>query len=332
MRPPLWTPFRHRNPRTVGLVSLGVLAALVLVAFRIDDLAALTATTYRAAFRDASGLAPGNEVRVAGVRVGKVTDVDLARAPAPYVRVTFRVEDDDLRFGTDTAASIRIRTVLGQKYLAVEPKGSGRLRANAQIPLERTASPFDVVEAVTGLAGTLDAIDTAQLATAFGVVADAFTDTPASVRTSLDGLSRLSKTVADRDAELRELLDRARSVTAVLAGRDEEFRKLVSDGGLLLAEVSRRRDAIHELLVGTKTLSDQLTGLVADNRAQLQPALTELRATVAILQRNRANLERTIQKMGPFVSAFANVTGNGRWFDSYVAGLVQPLVPTTGGR
>jgi phospholipid/cholesterol/gamma-HCH transport system substrate-binding protein len=341
MRPPLWTPFRNRNPRVVGLVSLGVLATLVLVAFRLDDLASLTATTYRAAFRDASGLAPGNEVRVAGVRVGAVTGVELKHEPAPpvaslgdkpavYVRVTFRIEEDDLRFGTGTAASIRIKTVLGQKYLAVEPKGPGRLRENAQIPLDRTASPFDVVEAVTGLAGTLDAIDTTQLATAFGAVAGAFTDTPASVRTSLDGLSRLSKTVADRDAELRELLGRARSVTAVLAGRDEEFRKLVTDGGLLLAEVSRRRDAIHELLVGTNTLSEQLTGLVADNRAQLQPALNELRATVAILQRNRTDLERTIQKMGPFVTAFANVTGNGRWFDSYVAGLVQPLVP--GGR
>lgn len=332
MRPPLWKPFRQRNPRIVGVVCVAVLVGLVVVAFRLDDLASLTATTYRAAFRDASGLAPGNEVRVAGVRVGKVTGVDLARKPAPYVRVTFRVEDDDIRLGTDTAASIRIKTVLGQKYLAVEPKGSGRLKEDAQIPLDRTASPFDVVDAVTGLAGTLDQIDTTQLATAFSTVADAFTDTPSSVRTSLDGLSRLSKTVADRDAELRELLNRARSVTAVLAGRDEEFQKLVADGGLLLAEVSRRRDAIHELLVGTNTLSEQLTGLVADNRAQLQPALNELRATVAILQRNRTNLEQTIQKMGPFVTAFANVTGNGRWFDSYVAGLVQPLVPTTGGR
>jgi phospholipid/cholesterol/gamma-HCH transport system substrate-binding protein len=330
MRPPLWKPFRQRNPRIVGLVCVAVLAGLVLVAFRLDDLASLTATTYRAAFRDASGLAPGNEVRVAGVRVGTVTDVELAFQPKAYVRVKFRVEEDDLRLGTDTAASIRIKTVLGQKYLAVEPKGPGRLEEDAQIPLERTASPFDVVDAVTGLASTLDQIDSTQLATAFSTVADAFTDTPSSVRTSLDGLSRLSKTVADRDEELRELLNRARSVTAVLAGRDEEFQKLVADGGLLLAEVSRRRDAIHELLVGTTTLSEQLTGLVADNRAQLQPALNELRATVAILQRNRTNLEQTIQKMGPFVTAFANVTGNGRWFDSYVAGLVQPFVP--GGR
>jgi phospholipid/cholesterol/gamma-HCH transport system substrate-binding protein len=333
MRPPLWTPFRQRNPHLVGAASLAVLAALVVGAMNLDALAGLTAAgSYRAAFRDASGLAPGNEVRVAGVRVGKVTAVELAgaradRAVTPYVRVRFRVDEDGIRLGRETAASIRIKTVLGQKYLALEPKGPGRLADDAQIPLERTASPFDVVEAVTGLAGTFDAIDSEQLATAFTTIAETFAETPASVRTSLDGLSRLSKTVADRDAQLRELLSRAHSVTGILADRDEEFRKLVSDGALLLVEVGRRRDAIHDLLVGTDSLSTQLSGLIADNRTQLEPALRELRGVVAILQRNRTNLERTITRMGPFVNAFANVTGNGRWFDSYVAGLVQPFVP-----
>jgi phospholipid/cholesterol/gamma-HCH transport system substrate-binding protein len=322
-------PFRERSPRAVGAVCLALLVGVVVVAFRLDDLSALTAAgSYRAAFRDASGLAAGNEVRVAGVRVGKVTEVGLARGPAgPYVRVRFRMDDGGVRLGRGTGATIRIKTVLGQKYLSLTPAGPARLAKNALIPLERTASPFDVVEAVTGLAGTFEAIDTQQLATAFTVLSQAFADTPSSVDASLAGLARLSKTVAERDAQLRELLAHARTVTGVLAARDEEFRKLVADGALLLAEVSRRRDAIHELLVGTNALSEQLSGLVADNRAQLEPALKQLRDVVTILQRNRANLELTIQRAGPFVDAFANVVGNGRWFDSYVAGLVQPFTP-----
>jgi phospholipid/cholesterol/gamma-HCH transport system substrate-binding protein len=95
--------------------------------------------------------------------------------------------------------------------------------------------------------------------------------------------------------------------------------------------VSRRRDAIHNLLVGTDELARQLSGLVADNREQLEPALRQLRDVAGILQRNRDNLERTVQRMAPFVYAFANVVGTGRWFDSYVQGLVQPFQPT-GGR
>lgn len=325
-------PFRERNPVVIGAVGLTVLAALLLGAFQLDWLASLTGRAYAAAFRDASGLATGNEVRVAGVRVGKVTAVELARDRQPYVRIRFRLDDDGVRLGDQTGATIRIKTVLGQKFLALTPSGPGQLREGAQIPLSRTASPFDVMQAVTGLADTLDKVDTAQLAAAFTTLSETFADTPQNVNASLVGLSRLSRTIAGRDAELRTLLARARSVTAVLAARDTEFRKLIADGNALLAEVTRRRDAIHKLLVGTDQLARQLSGLVADNRTRLEPALRQLRGVVTILQRNRDNLEQTIKKMAPFVTAFANVVGNGRWFDSYVQGLVQPFQPTTGGR
>ncbi|MFC3501624.1 MCE family protein [Micromonospora krabiensis] len=324
-------PFRERNPAAVGAVGLAVIVATLLGAFQLDRLAALTGRSYEAAFSDASGLATGNEVRVVGVRVGAVTAVELARGPQPYVRVRFRVDDDGVRLGRDTGATIRIKTVLGQKYLALAPAGPDRLPEGARIPLDRTAAPFDVVQAVTGLADTLDHVDTDQLADAFRTLSETFADTPGSVNSSLVGLSRLSRTVAERDAELRSLLDRARQVTDVLATRDEEFRKLVADGEALLAEVSRRRDAIHRLLVGTDELATELSGLVADNRAQLEPALHKLRDVVAVLQRNRDELEQTVRRMAPFVTAFANVVGNGRWFDSYVSGLLQPYVPT-GGR
>jgi phospholipid/cholesterol/gamma-HCH transport system substrate-binding protein len=325
-------PFRERNPVTVGAVGLAVLAGLVLAAFNVENLPLIGGgTTYRAAFRDASGLAPGNEVRIAGVKVGKVTDVDLAHVSRdPYVRVTFRVDAGEVALGRDTVATIRIKTVLGQKYLGLAPAGSGRLKPGHEIDVEHTASPFDVVQAVTGLAGTLDQIDTQQLARAFTVLSQTFADTPATVRSSLTGLARLSQTIAGRDAQLRELLRRAHRVTGVVAQRDEEFRKLVTDANLLLDEVSRRRDAIHRLLVSTNDLATQLSGLVADNRARLEPSLRQLRGVVDTLQRNRVKLERTLASMGPFVNAFANVVGNGRWFDSYVRGLIQPYQP--GGR
>lgn len=313
-------PNLRKHPVAVGALGLFVLAAVLLASFNLDALSG--GSVHTAAFRDASGLAPGNEVRIAGVKVGKVTAVALNR---DRVRVTFKVSEP---LGDQTSATIRIKTVLGQKYLGLEPAGSSPLKA--EIPLERTASPFDVMQAVTGLAGTVQRIDTGQLARAFDVLSEAFADTPASVKASLDGLSRLSQTISSRDAELRELLVRANKVTSVLAARDDEFAKLVTDGNLLLTEVAKRRDAIHKLLEATATLSDQLIGLVQENRQQLQPALRQLREVVALLQRNRDQLTNTLKSLAPFLKAFANVTGNGRWFDSYVDGLLQAYAP--GGR
>ena len=323
---------RGRNPLLTGAIGLAVLAGLLVAAFNIDDLPLIGGGTgYAAAFRDASGLAPGNEVRVAGVKVGKVTGIGLARDGShPYVRVSFRL--NGVHLGTGTGATIRIKTVLGQKYLALAPAGASSLPAGAQIPLEQTASPLDVVDAVNGLADTLGQIDTKQLAQAFTVLSQTFTDTPADVKSSLDGLSRLTQSVAARDDQLRTLLAHAHAVTGVLADNDEALRELVTNGNLLLHEVIARRDAIHALLVTSTELATQISGLVADNRAQLGPALAHLRDVLTILQHNRDNLDQTIARMAPFIDAFTNVLGNGRWFDSFLAGLLQPYQPSVGGR
>jgi phospholipid/cholesterol/gamma-HCH transport system substrate-binding protein len=327
-------PYYKRHPAVTGAVGLAVLVALVFGAFHLEDLPLVGGGTgYAAAFRDASGLAAGNEVRVAGVKVGKVTAVTLRRDGGPmYVRVEFRVGDDSVHLGSQTAATIRIKTVLGQKYLALAPAGGGRLAPGALIPADRTASPFDVMQAVNGLADTLQQIDTGQLAQAFTVLSQTFAATPASVRTSFAGLSQVSQSIAARDGELRDLLTHARGVSGVLAERDTEFQKLVADGSQLLTEVIARRDAIHNLLVSSSQLATQISGLVADNRNQLGPALAQLREVVADLQRNRDNLAATVQNLAPFINAFTNVLGSGRWFDSYLAGLLQPYQPSVGGR
>lgn len=322
-------PFRERNPVVIGTVGLLVIALAVLAAFKIGDLPLLGGgQAYSAAFTDASGLQPDNEVRIAGVKVGKVTGVSLqtTRHGKPSVRVDFTV-DGGVDFGTKTEATIRIKTVLGQKFLGLDPEGPGRMRSGQQIPLSRTSSPFDVVQAVNGLAGTVDSIDTSQLSKAFETLAATLQGTAPNVKSSLTGLSRLSETVASRDAELQTLLKRARGVTQVLADRDTQFQQLLTDGNALLAEVKSRRDAIHELLTSTNTLATQLSGLVADNSKQLGPALKELRQVVQTLQDNKDNLTATIKNLSPFLDAFTNVLGNGRWFDSYLDALLQPYQP-----
>ncbi|MFZ5849854.1 MAG: MCE family protein [Actinomycetota bacterium] len=313
------TPFRERNPVVIGTVGLLVLAALLLAAFRADSLPLIGGgPMYRAAFSEAGGLRPEDEVRIAGVKVGKVTAVDLV---GDHVRVTFRV-DRGTQLGQDTGASIRIKTVLGRKYLALEPKGTGQLAAGSEIPRSRTVAPYDVVTAFNDLSTTVDRIDTAQLAQALDTLAATFKDSPAAVRGAVDGLARLSQTIASRDAALKQLLARSNNVTKVLADRNQEFTTMLADGDLLLQEVQRRRDAIRQLLIGTDQLAQQLTGLVRDNRAALQPALDRLRNVVAVLEQNQQNLERAASLLGPFVRVYANTLGNGRWYDTYVQNFV----------
>ncbi|MGW1952085.1 MCE family protein [Streptomyces sp. NPDC001920] len=323
-------PFGRRgsDPAVVGAVGLTVLALLTVAAFNADRLPVIgDGDTYSAAFAEAGGLKPGDEVRIAGVKVGKVQEVDL---DGDHVKVTFKIKGDPA-FGTRTGASIRVKTILGAKYLALHPEGSGRLAPGSEIPLKRTVPAYDVVQAFSDLTTTTEEVDTDRVAQALDTISATFEDSPQEVRASIKGLSQISRTVATRDKALRELLDHANGVTGVLADRSSDFTTLVKDGDKLLREISRRREAIHTLLKSSAALGVQLSGLVQDNDKEIGPALKGLNRVVEMLERNQAGLDRSIKLLAPYVRVFTNTLGNGRWFDSYVQNLVAaPVVPRTG--
>jgi phospholipid/cholesterol/gamma-HCH transport system substrate-binding protein len=324
------TPFRDRNPVTIGAVGLTVLGLLTVAAFNAEDLPVIgDGETYSAAFSEAGGLKPGDDVRIAGVKVGKVAEVDL---DGDHVKVVFKVKGDP-EFGTRTGAAIRVKTILGAKYMALEPKGSGQLEPGSEIPLTRTTPAYDVVAAFSDLTTTSEKVDTEQLATALDTISSTFEDSPEEVQASIKGLSKISRTVASRDKALRELLDHANGVTKVLADRSDEFSTLVKDGDKLFTEISKRRAAIHRLLKGAAALGIELSGLVEDNRKEIGPALEGLNQVVKMLERNQAGLDRSIKLLAPYVRVFTNTLGNGRWFDGYVQNLVvpAPVAPRTGG-
>lgn len=312
------TPFRERNPVPIGAAGLAILGLLIVLAFNVQAIPFLGGgPAYSAAFSEAGGISEGDDVRVAGVKVGQISGVDL---DGDHVRVDFRITED-AAFGAETGASIRLKTLLGEKYLSLEPAGEGQMEAGSEIPIDRTVSVYDVVTAFSDLTEVNEGIDTDQLAEQLDVMATEFKDTPEEVQASLDGLSRLSQTIASRDAELAQLLESSREVTEVLAGRDAELELLVDDANLLLIELDRRREDIARLFDATARLAAQITELVRENRAQLQPTLEQLQQVLAVLQENKADLERGIELMAPFTRVFANTLGTGPWFDTYVQNL-----------
>jgi phospholipid/cholesterol/gamma-HCH transport system substrate-binding protein len=312
------TPFRERNPVVIGAISLALLGALILSAFRADDLPLIGGgDTYYAAYSEAGGLKPNDEVRVAGVRVGKVDSVGL---DGDHVKVTFKVESG-VEFGKDSGASIRIKTLLGSMYLALEPAGSGQLAEESTIPVDRTTSPYDVVEAFAGLAQTSEKIDTDQLTRSLSTLADLGRNTPDEFRETLQGVSALSETLASRDDQINTLLTNLQKVSGVLGDRSDDIVTLMKDGDVLFKALVARRQAIHNLLVSTSTMSQQLTLLIRQSRADLEPALSNLDTVVKVLLKNQDNLDSTLRLMAPFYRVFANTLGNGPWFDTYIYNL-----------
>ena len=320
------TPFRERNPVVIGAVSLAVIVAFILAAFKAEDLPLIGGgDTYYAAFSEAGGLKANDEVRVAGVRVGKVQSVDLA---GDHVRVTFKVQKG-VDFGKDTGVAIKVKTLLGAMYLGLLPSGRGQLPAGSEIPRERTTSPYDVVEAFSGLAERSESIDTARLSQSLNTLGALTKDTPEEFRSALGGLSDLSRNIAARDQQLNTLLKNTKKVSTVLGDRSGDIVVLMREGDKLFRALAARRQSVHNLLVATSQLSIQLTGLVRDTRQDLKPALDHLGNVVDVLNKNQQNLDNSLRLMAPFYRVFANTLGTGPWFDTYIQNL--PPVPSLRG-
>ena len=319
-------PFRERNPVIVGAISLAVIALLILAAFRASDLPLIGGgDTYYAEFSEAGGLQVNDEVRIAGVRVGKVESVEL---DGDKVKVGFKVETDS-EFGEETQAAIRVKTLLGAMYLSLLPAGDDQLEEDSTIPVERTSSPFDVVDAFSGLAETSADIDTDQLAKSLTTLSDLTRNTPEEFRGALQGVSKLSETIASRDDQINSLLNNLERVSTVLDDRDQDIVQLMRDSDVLFQALVSRRDAIHDLLVSTSTLSEELTALVTQSRADLKPALDHLENVVGVLNKNEDNIDNSIRLMAPFYRVFANTLGTGPWFDTFIMNL--PPLPGPGG-
>lgn len=311
---------RDRSDRSVakiGAISLVVALIALAAAMNLQKFPGLRGAPYAAELSDGSGLRKGNMVQIAGVRVGRVSDIELAR---DHVVVHFTV-DAGRGFGSESEASVEVLNLLGDKFLNLIPKGEEDMPEDGTIPLDRTDASYDIVEVFTGLSETTEGIDLPQLQQALTSVADTMNRSSDEAGATFDGLSRLSATIASRDAELQSLLQRSRSVAELLAERKGDIVALLKDGDLILQELRNRRQAVHTLLVNTARLSRQLGGLVDDNEKQIGPMLAELRQVTQTLVTREDQLKEAINNLGPYTRILSNVIGTGPWFDAYAVNL-----------
>jgi phospholipid/cholesterol/gamma-HCH transport system substrate-binding protein len=315
---------RYSEARLIrlGAITLVVMLLLMAATFNLSKFPGFGGTTYTAELADASGIHRGNMVQVGGIRVGRVERVTL---DGDRVVVAFEV-DDGVELGTETAASVEVLNLLGEKYLELTPAGGGQLDEGTPIPRERTRSAYDIVGVFGDLTTTTERLDKDRLVGALGVVSTTIEQSAPEIRASFDGIARLSRTVASRDAQIKGLLRSSRSVTTLLADRSKDIVALMRSSDLVFREVQSRKQAIHRLLVNARSLAVQLRGVATDNRAQIGPALKEVDDLTSLLISKEKELKATLDALGPYSSILSNIIGTGPWFDAYAVNLAS--VPT----
>lgn len=315
---------QQRSPLiNVGLVGIVLVVSICLTALQFDKLPFIrSGATFTAYFADAGGLLPGDQVQVAGVKSGEVESVKLDGAK---VKIKFSL-DEAIPLGTKSTAAIKTNTVLGRKSLEVVPTGDGALREDQPIPLERTTSPYSLTDALGELATDVKGIDTDQVNKTLDSLSAAFTDTPGPLRSALDGVTALSRSLNARDKALTDLLAHAQNVTKVLGDRAVQINSLLVDGNSLLGELNDRRAALSQLIVYINGLAQQLSGFVNDNEAQLKPTLDKLNSVLDTLTKNKDNISKALDELGPFEGALGEQVGSGPYFQAYLANGASPAL------
>lgn len=310
--------FSARDPFRVGVVAILALVLLgggVVVLSRVQ----FGASSYSAILQHTAGLRTGESVEVAGVPVGEVTGIRLREDD---VEVTFTL-DSDIDLGPTTTAAVKVATLLGTHYLEVHPRGAGAL-PDGQIPLAQTSVPYNLQDVLDQGTETLEKLDPVKLADALTAVSNTLDRSGSDVGPALQGIGRLSAVVAKRSDQTAQLLQAARGVSQLLSDDSANIVDLMKQTTLVLSEITQRREAIHNLLVRTRTLSVALSDIVSQSQGDLRPALADLDRSLASLRQEDASLKNLLTVMAPAVRYLTNASGNGPFLDLYVNG---PLLP-----
>lgn len=301
-------PVEEYNKIWLGTVSLAVIAVIVGAILIVGQLS-INQTGYRAEFAQAAQITAGDPVTVAGIDVGKVSDVALA---GDHVVVSFKVRND-VRVGSQTRAAIKLTTLLGRRYLELSPAGDGEV-TNRTIALANTAVPYDLRQALADATTTFEQVDADRIAQSMTTLDQGLTGVPEALPEALANVQALAGIVAARRDQMGSLLKNVDTLTATIRDQRANLGALVLQGRDLLSEITTRREAVHRLLDSATALITTIKGILG-NEPSIDTMLANLEKLTALLAKNDASLGAVLQATALGTRNMANATGSGTAID-----------------
>lgn len=321
--------FRERSPVLVGLTSLVLLGIGVGFAFSLNKFEGLRGVySISADLRDAAGVQPGNEVRVAGVRVGQVTRVELTTKAA---RVKMEIQDY-IELPADTRLEVKLKTLLGQKFidlqlprsvLAARAGGSsaplaqagGLLEPGDVIPMSHTKIPFDIYQAANEGTEVLAQIDKDALRDLLNVLAGTLEQAGPELRRALVGLSDLGDVLGPKSAQISRLLRNLNKVSGTLALSGTDLEGILDNSAEVLGVLAERRETISTLLAATNDLGRNLGTLVQVARGSIEVGVRDLNSLLIAAESELDTIELALEELPIAQKLFAQSGQFGRFIE-----------------
>lgn len=332
-------PVRGLDKRTTGdlirLVIFMVTTALAtgVLIITIGNLSFGATKEYAAEFVDATGVSKGDDVRIAGVKIGTVQGVEVLDANRALVK--FDVDSETV-IDEATHATIRYRNLLGQRYISLTQNGApgSTLDEGDPIPVARTTPALDLTVLFNGFKPLFEALSPDDINKLSFEIVQVFQGEGGTVESLLGSTASITQTLADRDEVIGDLIENLDFVLDHVADRDTQLTQLIDSFRTLVGGLNDDREAILSSLDSISELSVQTAALVTDIKDPLVKDIKELRRVAGTLDRNRKEIDRSLQVLPIKLTKIGRTATYGSWFNFYlchfkatikVPGLANPV-------
>ena len=318
---------------TIFMVTTALATGVLIVT--IGNLSFGATKRYAADFADATGVNKGDDIRIAGVKVGTVEGVEVKGAHR--ARVTFKVDADTV-IDDATHATIRYRNLIGQRYISLTQEGTGgdRIREGGTIAMANTRPALDLTVLFNGFKPLFQALSPDDINKLSYEIVQVFQGEGGTVQGLLSSTASVTQTLADRDQVIGDLLENLDYVLDHVADRDKQLTRLIDSFRSLVGGLNDDREAILSSLDSISDLSVQTAALVTDIKNPFVKDIKELRKVATNLDRNRKEIDRSLQVLPIKLTKIGRTATYGSWFNFYLCnfkatitlpGAKKPLPP-----
>lgn len=328
-----WERLKKRPLESYSTLWLGVGAVLVLVvvigAMLVVHAVGAGYKHYTAELAQAASLRPGNPITVAGIPVGEITSMKLA---GDHVEAGLKIRDN-VTLGKDSKASIKVTTILGSRYLSLEPGGSGSL-PHATFDLAHTEVPYDLQSALQDATTTFEQVDSDRFAQSLAVLGKQLEGLPSVVPQAMTNIDQLSSIIGQRRDQLGQLLRSTEQVTNTLRRQQSSLGSVVNRAQDLLGQFVARRAVFHAMMRSLTNLVDSMHQILVNDRANVDTLLNDMRDFTGMMAKHDDLFRKLLQVTPIFAREATNLTGdaNGVAFNAPSSLLIDSWMCALSGR
>ena len=308
------------------MVSLAVTGLLVVI---MGNFGFGPQSEYKAVFSSASELTKGNQVRIAGVAVGKVTDVEIYRRD--QAMVTFKI-DDDVPLTRDSRANIRFLNLIGDRYMSLSEgnKGVPRLEPGATIPIDRTSPSLNLTALFNGFQPLFQALRPEDVNKLSLNLVRVLQGEGGTVRELLANTASLTNSLADRDQLIGEVISNLTALMTTVDDHHQELDELIISLRSWFGDLAKDRKVIGSSLKNISDVTATVADLLTRSRPLIKEDVAQLRRLFTILSKpqNKAYLDMTLEKLPKMLEKQTRIGMFGSWYNYYLCefrgGVVLP--------